>query len=43
MPGKALRLWHSQNNQPWALGAAYFGNASTLGLAKPFTLKMYMV
>ncbi len=31
MPGKALRLRHSQNNQPSALGGAYFGNAGTLG------------
>jgi hypothetical protein len=31
MPGKALRLRHSQNNQPSALGAAYFGNTATLG------------
>jgi hypothetical protein len=27
--------------RPW--GPAYFGNASTLGLAKPYTLIMYMV
>jgi len=42
MPGKALRLMHSQNSQPSALGAPHFGNASTLGLAKPYTLIMYV-
>ncbi len=31
MPGRALRLRHSQNNQPSALGAAYYGNTATLG------------
>jgi hypothetical protein len=34
MPGKALGLGHSQNNQPlaFALGATYFGIAPALGL-----------